>query len=237
MNGGFYYSGAGTNFTGGAFGAFQQFFQQRQVTPEVRRVMDRANTDPVVNAWCRMNNITDAFEIYDRLVEHGKAEYLKRLRVLTKEEFTKLDAENPQGLRSTDPPYETRRCRTHESGSGRYHDFDCAYVVHNDGKCLYQCRCGLVMVNAHPRSLGEDYTHHWAGNGPPGRAADRGPMPDPAAYETWKVPVVVCEAVDDKTFAVPSAMNDEAKANEPRERRGKTVGEMILDGDFNASCA
>lgn len=68
MNEYFYsFGGSATNFNGFSF------FQQ-QVDPTILKVMNIANSDPLVNAFCRVNGITDANQLYQILLAEVKSD-------------------------------------------------------------------------------------------------------------------------------------------------------------------
>jgi hypothetical protein len=138
------------------------FFSQQQIPPHILKTMHIANTDPLVNAFCRSRGIHDANVLYHQLLEFGKQRYVNNLKALDKSEVERLAVENALDPEMwPDPEPTPLRCN-----HGADLDFDAFHVVLEGGSRRYQCRCGAVSVdplNEIPKDSG--HRNMWDGAG------------------------------------------------------------------------
>lgn len=131
-----------------------------QVDPTVLRVMQIANSDPVVSAFCRSQNITDANVLYQHLLAKGKEMYLAKLKAYTEDQLRQL---TPPLLRDYDPEKTRVKHRVLKDAAC----FDPFHIRDEDG-IRWQCTCGAIIFNATPddvsafRELGHNRTYSHA---------------------------------------------------------------------------
>lgn len=134
------------SFGGSATNGFN-FFQQQQIDPITLKVMQIANTDPLVNAFCRANNIQDAAVLKNILLTEGKKLWEAKLKTYTEEQILNLTPELERGY---DP--NNVQCK-HDHTK----EFESFYIQIDDEHSIFQCSCGLIVVDQDPKTVIDEH--------------------------------------------------------------------------------
>lgn len=143
---GFYYTFGGAA-TGNSFAGFSNVFQQ-QVDPTILKIMNIANSDPVINAFCRANGITSAQQIHQMLVAEWKKRYEASLKTYAKDYLEGLVPELERG-------YDPNNVK-HKHGAD-VEGFKSYYVQLDDEHTIYQCSCGMLVIDEDPKNFMSDH--------------------------------------------------------------------------------
>lgn len=190
MNG-YYYSFTGSAASG--FGGFGNVFQQ-QIDPTILRIMNIANSDPIVNAFCRANRITDAKQLYQMLIAEGKKRYEESLKVYAKEYLENLVPELERGY---DPEHVKHKHDNDVKG------FDTYYIQLDAVHSIYQCSCGMLVIDEDPKGFNEDSGGHKGyGTWNKEQASELPPMPHKTVLNI-KTELVELTSSDGINYSVP----------------------------------
>ena len=138
--------GYGSNSFSGFAG--NSFVFQQQVDPIILKIMNIANSDPVINAFCRANGITNAQQIHQMLAAEWKKRYEAGLKTYAKEYLEGLVPELERG-------YDSNNVK-HKHGKD-VEGFKSYYVQLDAEHTIYQCSCGMLVIDEDPKNFMSDH--------------------------------------------------------------------------------